>query len=917
MDAQRWQRVKQILEDAMTLSADEREAYLDRTCGDDHSLRMEVAELMAMDEESLSLMDKNILDQIQPSEEDVDRHLTNPEAIGPYRVIRRIGHGGMGVVYLARAEDGEADVAIKVIRRDVLSADQMQRFRTEAFILEKLVHPHIAGLLDSGVTEDNRPYIVMEYVQGGDLKQYLSENALTGRQCLQLFQKICSAVHFAHQNLIVHRDLKPANILIDREGNPKLLDFGIAKLLGDDAEVTQVLTQTNRQIMTPSYASPEQILGTAISTGSDVYTLGIILYEILSGCKPFEQTNPTNPEELKLRIEKIPRKPSRAALETTLSNDRAGDIRKARFLKGDLDNIILKAMRREPARRYNSVLQMSEDIQRFLEGKPVIARPETMRYVMGKFVKRNLGKVSFVALVVLGLAGLSIALNGQRAATDKALRRAELTNKFLVKLFNLPTVYKEDGSAYTSLELLERARQNLNSGDLPEEDIYPVRLAMAGLYRQLRRFDEALELMDKAEVAAGREGDDDFLVDILSQRAYLYHTQQNYDKAVEAGEAALAVLNRRFKEDERGLNIQLQIQMAEYGRGEDSPEELAEIGRLAEEIMTKGVISPESKIDVWHTYSTILWRQKKNSEALKYLNLALSECVDYYGPGHARTSKILADQARTEYSLNHSPDTRAKYEQAIIGMVRTYGPNSPELISLYNDLGVNLSKSREYFKAEEYLLKAYDIAASIDPEQRQVIDIGRNLGALYLKMGELEKAEIYYCRNLEIDPSVNVMYDLGYFYLKLRGMEDIGFDMMAKIRQTLADEGRRFQFLSAEINYAAAEEFRRLKRFQEALDWYREAETISLKILEPNASQLGIVRIRIGQCLQQLGQAKEAIPYIHKGVDVYRALYKEDPKRLLGIIKGAKGILQACGDKEAVAAYEKEALALAAQIAGK
>jgi serine/threonine protein kinase len=306
---------------------------------------------------------------------------------GSYEIIREIGRGGLGAVYLAVRSDGEyrKEVALKLIRRGLDTDDILRRFRNERQILAQLDHPNIARLIDGGTTDDGLPFFVMEYVKGEPISTFCESHQLDTNQRLELFRKVCGAVTYAHQNLVIHRDLKPSNILVTDDGDPKLLDFGIAKLLTAESE-TFTQTAPALRAMTPEYASPEQVRGERITTASDVYSLGVLLYELLTGEKPYRLKTRTTEEISRAITDQEPERPSTAIR----SNQRS--------LQGDLDNIVLMAMRKEPHRRYASAAALADDIRRHQEGLPIAARPNTFSYRTGKFIRRHRASVAATRL---------------------------------------------------------------------------------------------------------------------------------------------------------------------------------------------------------------------------------------------------------------------------------------------------------------------------------------------------------------------------------------------------------------------------------------------------------------------------------------------------------------------------------------
>ena len=421
---ERWVRLKEVFEAAVDLDPTQRAAFLDQECGDDEALRAEVESLLKADEQTGSFIEEPafaIPGDLFP--DNAEEPLANRQ-FGAYQVIREIGRGGLGAVYLAARSDDEyrKEVAIKVIRRGLDTDDIIRRFRNERQILAQLDHPNIARLIDGGTTDDGLPYFVMEFVNGEPINAYCDTTALPTTERLRLFRTVCAAVAYAHQNLIIHRDLKPSNILVTPEGEPKLLDFGIAKLLSAGDEL---LTQTipALRVMTPEYASPEQVKGEKITTASDVYSLGVLLYELVSGAKPYRLTTRTAEEISRAVLEQEPLRPSTAIAQAEKSKL---ENRRSKMLQGDLDNIVLMAMRKDPARRYTSVGQFSDDIRRYLEGLPVRARKDTLGYRSSKFIQRHRVAVAAASLLLLSLiAGIAATAWQAKRATDQARMAAE------------------------------------------------------------------------------------------------------------------------------------------------------------------------------------------------------------------------------------------------------------------------------------------------------------------------------------------------------------------------------------------------------------------------------------------------------------------------------------------------------------
>jgi eukaryotic-like serine/threonine-protein kinase len=419
VNSEKWEQMKELFASALELPAGEREAFLRQACGGDDSL---VAELQAL----LSAHDSDpsqSMDSSDSSESAARAAKWEGQRIGPYRLLHRIGSGGMGDVYLAARADEAFNkrVAIKLVQTGINTQEVLRRFRHERQILAALDHPNIARLLDGGTTDDGLPYFVMDYVEGTPINTYCDTHKLAIPERIRLFRDVCSAVHYVHQNLVVHRDLKPSNILVTPEGVPKLLDFGIAKLLKPEFSSHPMdATRIEFRILTPWYASPEQVRGEAVTTASDVYSLGVILYELLTSRRPYRLKSGTSDEIFKAVCDQEPEKPSTRTFQIEDSENKKAETesqssatiaqlratvpeRLRRELSGDLDMIVMKALRKEPQRRYSSVEQLSEDLRRHLEGLPVTAHRDSTSYRAGKFIRRHKTSVAAAALVIVSL----------------------------------------------------------------------------------------------------------------------------------------------------------------------------------------------------------------------------------------------------------------------------------------------------------------------------------------------------------------------------------------------------------------------------------------------------------------------------------------------------------------------------------
>jgi serine/threonine-protein kinase len=441
MRTEEWQEVEELLNTALDLEPSARREFLDGVA--DSSLRREVESLLACEEKTDGFLAAPALAFSADFFDDDGAEERAGQTVGRYRIIREIGRGGMGTVFLAERSDGEfqQQLALKIVRRSFADSDLAHRFRQERQILASLNHPNIARLLDGGVSNDGEPFLAMEYVEGLRVDEYCDANSLSTEERLSLFLAICRGVSYAHQNLVVHRDIKPSNILVTGEGVPKLLDFGIAKLINPEAEAGAAETVTGWRAMTPDYASPEQVRGLSVTTATDVYSLGVLLYEVLTGHRPHRLKSRRTDEIARVICEDEPERPSTAVSRVdegtgsegaTLNPDTISERRRRtseqlrRTLRGDLDNIVLMAIRKEPQRRYASVAQFAEDISRYLEGRPILAHKDTFSYRATKFVRRHKAGAAAVVLVALALVGGIVATAWQaRRATAQARIAAE------------------------------------------------------------------------------------------------------------------------------------------------------------------------------------------------------------------------------------------------------------------------------------------------------------------------------------------------------------------------------------------------------------------------------------------------------------------------------------------------------------
>jgi eukaryotic-like serine/threonine-protein kinase len=459
MPPDRLERIAQIVEQALEAEIGERGPLLVDLCGDDRELFVEVASLLHFQEKARDFIERPAVEAAAEILSSEHYGLQSGDALNGYKIISLLGEGGMGEVYLAEDTSLGREVAIKLLKFGLGTANLVRHFHQEEKILAGLTHPNIAQLYGGAVTANGLPYFVMEYVEGARLDDYCRDQRLSIVQRLELFRKICSAVSYAHQHLVIHRDLKPANIRVTAQGEPKLLDFGIAKLLDPTTTIPEV-TMTFAAVMTPEYASPEQMRGENITTASDVYSLGVVFYELLTGQKPYKIDKRTPTAVARAITEQEPTRPSTAIARNDRSSKSQTPNRKT--LRGDLDNIVLKALRKEPERRYASVGQLSEDIRHHLEGLPVSARKDTVGYRTAKFVGRHRVGVAGALLILLSLIGgiVTTAWEAQRA-NRRFNDVRKLANSLMFEIHD--SVKDLQGSTPTRRLIITRALEYLDS----------------------------------------------------------------------------------------------------------------------------------------------------------------------------------------------------------------------------------------------------------------------------------------------------------------------------------------------------------------------------------------------------------------------------------------------------------------------
>jgi serine/threonine-protein kinase len=787
-------RIKELFRQSQQQPVSEREAWLAGECADDADLLREVSGLLAAQHASPGILAEGaagVLRQLRSDEQAPD---LIGQQVGAYRLLRLVGEGGMGSVYLAEREGGDfaQRVALKLVRADFISDETRARFARERNFLARLIHPHIAQLHDGGVAMDGTPYFTLEYVEGQPLTKYCDVHSLDIRQRVALTLQVCAAVAYAHRNLIVHRDLKPSNILVTADGEVKLLDFGIAKLL--DAEAGAGQTATQARMMTPEYAAPEQVLGEPITTATDVYAIGVLLYELLCGRLPYARADAGSISWSKAVIEEAPESLGRALSRDMGSTNRlTGEAAAAargttlatlrRSLRGDLDRIVQRALTKEPESRYPSVSALADDLRAFSEGRAISGGGR--RYRLRKFVRRNWLPLAAAATIVLILVASAAAIVWQARQTEHEARTTLAVKDFLYGLFTAVDPREAKGREVSAHELLDRGAERIGRNrNLDQAQKAEIESALGRIYYQLGLFDQADKLQQDAikELSANRAqaslfaqveaeradtlaglGDlksaaalaDDARTRVDAQanasvvdRARAIHAQgrvaleqRDFAKAKNYSDAVLALV--RHADVEPGVLFRSLSTAGGASWGLSNSSEAESLYREALALALRDA-GPDD-LDVAHTRSNIgmvLQTQSRYAEAQELEQQALATDEKVLGPDHPLTMTARRDLGLSYFHLGHYAQARAALEQTLAAQRRKLGNEHPALAGTEINLGLVLIDSGDLVEADRILTDALNVfQKKFGREYQGTRIVLGNLGATHALQGDLDRAE--------------------------------------------------------------------------------------------------------------------------------------------------------------------------------
>jgi serine/threonine protein kinase/tetratricopeptide (TPR) repeat protein len=771
MDRARWDRIQKLFHDAADVPQGEQRVFLEAACGDDEELVVKVLAMLDQDANGHSLLDRNIADIAQETLANAIPASLILKEFGPYRIMKLLGEGGMGVVYLAERRDLGTEVAIKVLRDAWLSPARRERFASEQRTLAQLNHPLIARLYDADTLDDGTPWFVMEYVDGIPLTHYCRKNECSVEQRLQLFRSVCEAVQHAHGHAVIHRDLKPSNVLVKNDGSVRLLDFGISKQLESlDLQVDQ--TMTGLRMMTPAYASPEQIRGDRVGISTDVYSLGVILYELLTGQLPFDLSGLNPAEAASIIAEHEPGKPSAAVKRTTDSdaNSHTLSLSLSKTAWADLDVLCLNAMHKDPRRRYRSVEALIRDVDHYLNGEPLEARPDTLDYRIGKFVRRNRRAVAATTVIFAVIVGLIAFFTVHLAkARDTALAEAARTQRiqqFTANLFQGGDPAAGPSDSLRVITIVDRGVQEaktLNHDPKVQAELYQ---NLGSIYQKLGKFEPADSLLRSAlEQRKSLFGaDSPEAAESLTALGLLRSDQAHLDEAEQLVRQGLEMAKRHLPPNHPALakaTLAYGKVLAERGSYDQAITALDEAVRLQSapgvapaDLATSLSALADAHYRAGHydicksLYTRVLEMHGQiygerhplvaddlgslaavqrdlgyYSEAERLDRQALDIAQSYYGNNHPKTAGCLTALAESLTYENKYDEAVSSLNQALAIQERVYGPAHPSVAETLNELG-NVASMRDHLdEAEARFQRAADIYRAVYGDHHYLVAI--------------------------------------------------------------------------------------------------------------------------------------------------------------------------------------------------
>jgi len=819
MDGARWERIQAIFHEVADLPGPRQHARLKELSGGDSGLQADVEVLLAEDARGTSLLDRDLA-QI------AHQMLENPAGepafrqFGPYHVKQVLGEGGMGVVYLAERKDLDSLVAIKILRDAWLSPARRERFAAEQRTLAQLNHPSIARLYDADVLSDGTPCFVMEYVDGLPITDYCEQRGSTMEERLKLFRAVCEAVQYAHQHAVIHRDLKPSNILAKPDGTVRLLDFGIAKQLDDGAlgQAAVDQTMTGLRLMTPAYAAPEQVRGEQVGIHTDVYSLGVILYQLLTGKLPFDLSNRTPAEAETMITQQSPEKPSsvRQHLPAVPEHSRV-----SKTSWGDLDVLCLTAMHKDPQRRYRSAEALIRDVDHYLDGEPLEARPDSLTYRLGKFIRRNQRAVAATAMVCALLVGLVVFFTVRLArARNAALAEAARTQRvqhFMTDLFQGGDEAAGPADSLRVVTLLDRGVQDARSLSAVPEVQAELYQNLGGIYQKLGKFDQSDSLLNAAleERKKNFGSDSPQVAETLVALGLLRADQSKLDEAELLVREGLA-MGRRHLAPDHPLVAKATFAVGKVLEDRGSYDQAIQILDQAVEMQSRSgaatadLAASLSELANSHFYAG----HYDTSESLNQRILQLQRQL--YGEHHPLVADTLINLGSIEFQRGHYAQDERYMRQALDIVEAWYGKDHPETADTMTILGQSLTYQQRFDEAAALLRESLAIQEKVyGPVHPRVAFALNELGNVAVRQGKLDDAEKYFSRVITIYRTV---------------YHDKHYQISIAISNLAGVYVKRKQYSRAEA------------LFRDALQRYTH-------VLAPDHLNVGIAHVRLGNTL--------------------------------------------------------------------
>ncbi len=888
-----------LLDRALELPAAERAEWLENLRPGQPELIAELEALLAREAE---LDAQGFLEGDIWSELPIARPSLAERRIGAYTLDRPLGRGGMGTVWLAHRSDGryEGMAAVKLLNLALLDPVGSERFRREGTLLARLSHPNIARLIDAGVTAEGQPYLVLEYVEGTRIDRYCDERRLPPERRLQLFLQVLDAVGLAHSNLIVHRDLKPSNILVTADGDVKLLDFGIAKLIeteGDGGD-GPALTMLGGPALTPEYAAPEQALGGPITTATDGYALGVLLYLLLAGRHPTGAGCRSAAEHLHAITDTEPPRLSAAVTTADPANpaaaQQAAEARAAtpdrlrRTYGGDLDNIVAKALKKDPLERYQSVAAFAEDLRRYLHHEPVSARPDTLRYRAQKFARRNRAPLAVAAAVVLLIASAGFRERQLRGRAEAEARKSSAVEQYLIGVFGAADPFAPPGSRPADVSaraLLDRGVAGIDTTLADQPDVRAeLRGALGRVYMNLGLYGEAetqlRRSLEERQALYGAEHAE--VAAAMDQLGVVLDDQGRLPAADSMLRGALAQ-RRRLLGDRSEATAEslmhiasMQVEQSRFDSADSLYQEALQIRR---ELHGDGSLEVA---EAEHWLAETRCRQGHCDESLALFQRALVTRERELGPEHPTTAETLTRLASAEELLGKYTDAEMHYRRALAIQRKALGPEHPAVANTLNSLGQMLFKVPRPDEAESLLRQALAINRKVLGEQSEPVSANiANLALIVRDRGDLDEAERLLQRSLVIDRALygpedmRIGFDLNELavVMRLNGRSEAAIPVLREARTMVSHLVSPTEPGALAVTGHLATALRETGRLEEAEALFRDV-LARLDTTNVNAQLMAIpYRVRLGRTLTATGRAAEALPMLESGLAMARTRF--------------------------------------------